>query len=360
MTPITSSNGRLPPGLVRFPDFDVSWVGDGPTADLLCFGSEDGRLRLAATKNLVAGALLLAIESKEAINGAAFYGRSGAVSTRNEVVLFKLSATMDAVESQAVCPAGAHGVIAAASGQFVAPLGRNGLLVWKPEIGDIKAPVIFSPNADDPYYFYRVISLNAAGCSEILVSATRSGGVAATTVPQRNGNAGTSSFTFPGLDIIDVCALDPDGGLAVAALGVDCTLVFSRDVQRDRRPLTLRLNGVQGTAYGLLCARGHLFLLTSHGLYILRGLARRFLEGEPVGRQPTAVSEIPLEAVDANLVHDRWLFIVMADHTLLYDVEQLVGRESNGEAHGYDQEIVPTFLTPDWQSREEATLMAVG
>ena len=354
MTPSKSSNRQSAPRLIRFADFEISWVGGGPRANLLCFGSEDGRLRFATTANVGVGTPVLVIDSNEAINEVAFHGRSGAVTTRSEVVQFKLSATMDALESQAVCPIGAHGVIAAGPSQFVAPVGRNGLLVWKLGTTDIQPPIILSPNPDDPYYFYRVISPNAAGRPNVFVSATRPGGVAATTFRPGSGVAETCSFTFPGLDVIDVCALGSDGGLAIAALGVDCTLVFSHDAQSDRRPISFKLNGVKGTAYSLFSARGHLFLLTSRGLYVLRGLARRFLDGEPIERQSTVVSEIPLEAVDANLIGDRWLPVVMTDHTLLYDVEQLVGLESNGKVDGMVQEIVPSSIRTDSETRQTA------
>jgi hypothetical protein len=355
MTPFMSSNGHASPGSIRFADFEVSWVGEGPTADLLCFGSENGKLRLATMANMIAGASLLAVESNEAINGAAFYGRSGAVSTRSEVVLFTLPPIRGEEGQETVFPAGAHGVIATAAGQFVAPLGRNGFLVWKPSLADVQHPITCRAKGDGFYYFYRVITLGAAS-SEVLVGATRRGGVVVAAAPKQNEDAGFNSITFPGLDVIDVCPLDSDGGLAVAALGADCTLVFIRDVQSDRRPIALKLNGIEGTAYNLFCTRGHLFLLTSRGLYVLRGLARRFLEGEPVGRQTTVVSEVPLKAVDANLVYERWLLVVMADCTLLYDVEQLTGSDSDGLVHSNDQNILLTSLTPAWQYQEEPIL----
>jgi hypothetical protein len=352
MTPLPSTNGSALPTLIRFPDFNVSWAGEGPHTGWLCFGSEDGKLRMTTTEGLVGDVQSLAVESNEAINGAAFLGRFWAMSTRSEVVLFTRPATKDEKYKRAVFPAGAHGVIATSAGQFVAPLGRTGLLVWKPELGDEQHPKIRRAIGEHFYNFYRVLSLNAASRSELLVCATRSGGVTVTPISPLSGETEINSYTFPGQDVIDVCALDTgSGGLAVAALGCDCTLVFFRDVQRDNRPITLKFNGVQGTAYNLLSARGHLFLLTSRGLYVLRGLAKRFLNGEPVDSQPTAVSEIPLEAVDANLVHDRWLLVVMADHTLLYDVEQLVGPESDGAEYRNGQSIVPTAQTPTWQSR---------
>jgi hypothetical protein len=351
MTPIPSNNGHNSPTLIRFSDFDVSWAGEGPHMGWLCFGSEDGRLRMTTTEGLVGDVQSLAVESSEAVNGAAFLGRFWAMSTRSEVVLFTRPATKDEKYKRAVFPAGAHGVIATGAGQFVAPLGRTGLLVWKPELGDEQQPKICRPIGTQFYSFYRVFSLNA-GPSELIVCASRSGGVTVAPISSLNGETEINSYTFPGQDVIDVCALDTGGGgPAVAALGCDCTLVFFRDVQRDNRPLTLKFNGVQGTAYNLFSARGHLFLLTSRGLYILRGLAKRFLNGEPVDSQPTAVSEIPLEAVDANLVHDRWLLVVVADHTLLYDVEQLVGPESDGAEYRNGQSIVPTAQTPTWQSR---------
>jgi hypothetical protein len=97
-----------------------------------------------------------------------------------------------------------------------------------------------------------------------------------------------------------------------------------------------------------------LFLLTSCGLYVLEGLTRRFLDGEPIERQPTRVSERLLEAVDANLIGDRWLGIVMTDHTRIYDVQQLVEPESNGKGDARVQEMVPSSVRTDSETRQTA------
>jgi len=58
--------------------------------------------------------------------------------------------------------------------------------------------------------------------------------------------------------------------------------------------------------------------------------------------------------VDANLIGDRWLAIVMTDHTRLYDVQQLVEPESNGKGDGMVQEIVPSSVRMDSEARQTA------
>ena len=102
-----------------------------------------------------------------------------------------------------------------------------------------------------------------------------------------------------------------------------------RDVLHHHRPATLRFDGVKGTAYRVFAARGDLFLLTSAGMYVFYTLASRFLAGERVVGTPTSVREFSAEAVDAGIVFDRYLLIVIPDEVLRFDLDlftQLVPR----------------------------------
>ena len=79
------------------------------------------------------------------------------------------------------------------------------------------------------------------------------------------------------LDIIDTCSLE--NSLAVAALGKDGTILVFRDILKDRKPHLTKFKTIHGTAYRILHSRGHLFVLTSKGFYVLANLASSILAG---------------------------------------------------------------------------------
>jgi hypothetical protein len=138
-------------------------------------------------------------------------------------------------------------------------------------------------------------------------------------------------------------------------------LVLSRDVLRDRSPVTMKFDDIPGTAYRIFSAQGSLLVLTSAGLYVLRGLSQRFLAGEPVDRGSSPVRGIRLEAVDANLCGERWLLVVMPDCALRLDLNFLVGSVSEGEPLEESRPAKPTTIPREWTIRDMATeLSAVG
>jgi len=344
---------------IRDPDFEVSWAGAGPSPGYFYFGSEDGRLRLVAAEGLVPQNEFPAAKSREAINGAASLDQYIAVSTRSEFTLWSMPESGE--DRRGEFFAGAHGVIATASGQFVAPLGHTGLLVVEPKL-DAKTPMMLIKPVGDGLYFYQVVSLDTPGHPETLVCASRQGGIAALAFP-RHDRPDTErvilSRTFPGLDVIDLCSLGSDLPVpAACAAGKDCTLVFVRDVLSKDDPVTLRFDGVQGTAYRVMSARGHLFLLTSSSLYIFPGLISRFLNGEPIERQLTLVHALPMEVVDANLADDRWLLVVTTEGVRVIDVDLLVGQAPIKEPDREDKEIRPTPSKPLWKTQGHEITMA--
>src|SRR5207253_1190187 len=101
--------------------------------------------------------------------------------------------------------------------------------------------------------------------------------------------------------------------------------ILLRDALLEQDPVTVKFKEIVGSAYRVFQSGGHLFLLTSKALYVLLGLARRFLQGEDVLARSTAVRGVPMEAVDANLCRDRWILVVSTDHVLRIDVEMLIG-----------------------------------
>jgi hypothetical protein len=344
----------------QFPGFAISWAGPSGRDEDFCFGSEDGKLQFTTVDGVRIGGFVSSEENPEAVNGVAFIGPVIAVSTRNEVTFWTLPRPGSKEAQRAVFPCGAHGVIATAEGYFVAPLGRTGLM--KVRAGrEEEQPVTVSRATDQTFDYYKVISLHSYGLPEVLAGAARFGGVLGMELVQENGRGQISSMTFPGLDVVDVCSLGT-GVLppAVAAVGRNGTLVLLRDVLHERSPLTMRFEDIPGIAYRVFSAQGSLFLLTSTGLYVLAGLAQRFLAGEAVERTPTPVRGIPLEAVDANLCAQRWLLVVMPDGALRFDLNLLMGNPPPREAVEEQSPVNPTLIQPTWEVREEAaSLLAV-
>ena len=116
-----------------------------------------------------------------------------------------------------------------------------------------------------------------------------------------------------GVDFVDVAPLGiDDHPFAVVALGLDCSLHFLRDPMGGGATKTLRCGDVDERAYRVLCAEGHVFLLTNKRLYVFADLASRFLVGEVIDGL-TPVRSLDLEAVDASLAPDGSLLVVMPD-----------------------------------------------
>ncbi len=248
-------------------------------------------------------------------------------------------------------PFGAHGVIAGHSGYFLAPLGRSGLLFYQPKEGPEQA-ITISSGATEDAYFYRLISLQAADGKEIVACAARRGGIAAMEFNGEDQRHMLSALTFNGLDVIDLCPLGiADAPEGAAAIGRDGTIILFRDVLRDCSPVTVNYESIKGTAYRILSARGYLFLLTSEGMYVIAGLIERFLK-DAADNSVTPVLALPMEAVDANLGSEHWVWIVMPNGVLRLDVELLARTTPAKLAQSEFKNLSPTPMTPDWQRQE--------
>jgi hypothetical protein len=346
---------------IKFSDFEVSYIGEGPERDLLWFGSDDGRLIMTSLDAEIYQGPLQASESRESINGVAANPQHVAVSTRNEVSIFTVHPSGPHKTQRAIVPAGAHEVIASQSGWFVAPLGMRGALLVAPEEGAIQR-VKISRARDHDFYFYRVAAVSPLQGPEVLVFANRRGGIASMAVPGQDQPRRLYWTTFPGLDVVDVCPLGgSQAAPAACAVGKDGTVVMFRDVVQDRQPAAVRFDCVRGAAYRVFTARGHVFLLTSAGMYVFYTLASRFLAGERVEEARTAVREFPAEAVDASIVFDRYLLIVMPDEVLRFDLDLLSEERVKDGSHNLEWDCEPAQVVRAWESDEsEAILSAVG
>jgi hypothetical protein len=337
---------------LRFRDFEACWAGSHPFRAGFCFGSEDGRLLFTDEQGKDLGGPTKGSISGEAINGVATWRRWLAVTTRSEVNLVTLPTSAAEKTVAAVFPAGAHGVITTGSGYFVCPLGPSGLMVVRPQLGGEQHLTVRTGPQGSPY-FYRVVSLRAPAGHEVLACATRRDGVAAMDFRGEEPEGKLNTITFDGLDVVDVCALSPGtDSLAVGAVGRDGTLILFRDVAEEKRPLTMKFATVQGTAYRLLSCRGHIYLLTSKGLYVLGKLAERFVAGEPLERVTTPVLPLPTEAVDANLYKAEWVLVVMSEEVRKYDIGLIHDNTPQYIAHGEMREVQPVAFSPSWRRKD--------
>jgi hypothetical protein len=162
----------VPGKRIKFDDFDISWVGENPIGGGYCLGSEDGRIRTLGIDGSILTSASMSL-SKEAINDVAFSGRVMGASTRAEVAF-----VFQGAQGQFLLryEGGAHGLITTSSGGFVAPLGRNGLLMMVPIDGPSQA--IGKAKLDgESGNLYKLAHCNGDGRSDLIVGAARRDGL---------------------------------------------------------------------------------------------------------------------------------------------------------------------------------------
>jgi hypothetical protein len=258
--------------------------------------------------------------SGEAINGLVCAGTLVVVSTRADVNFWPLPGRNGGHNNGWATQFGAHGVGVTPSGHVVAPLGRNGIMVVEPPFRPETPPTAIGDTGDS-LNVYRVVGFRSRSGKEAIACAVRSAGIAAGEFSGPRTTHKMKTAAFDGLDVIDVCPLDPDGdSLAVGALSADGSVILFRDVLADEKPLTMKFKKVQGNAYRLLSYRGELFVLTSQGMYVLGKLAARFLANELHEDVVTQILTMPMDAVDANLAGNG-LLLVMPDEVRLCDAD---------------------------------------
>jgi hypothetical protein len=304
---------------------DATWAGGLPWGPGCCIGLEDGRILLVGMDGSEFGPYEVS-PSGEAINGVAFAGDVMAVSTRSDVAFLKVSEFGKRNVERAVYYGGAHGVIRTPDGSIVAPLGKEGILWTGPVRDNVQKVGLLKPAEVVPYV-YKVAGVGCPERGDVIACAGRRGGFVA--IPLSGpvlGNRVRRSRP-DGTDFVDVAALDGPGfPFAMAALGLDCSLHFVSDISGDARTQTLHCGFHGERAYRLLCAEGHVFMLTDKRLYAFADLASRFLAGEPINN--LIIRHMDLEAVDASFGPDRSLLVVMPDSIYCIDIDFMVARES--------------------------------
>jgi hypothetical protein len=341
----------IPGKLLHFPGPQVTWAGEFPWTHDLCFGTEDGSICVKDT-NGVEISYSPIIDSGEAINGVAFSRNMVAISTRAELLVKRFSSSD---ESQTILhyQIGAHGIVSTGRGGFLAPIGAMGFLQIELRPDGSLQNRQFHGNEED-LYFYRIARLGiTAEGDEIFACAGRNDGVISLEVGT-NGlpnrviiNQSHNTINNELADIVDVCRLPSEShAFATASLGLDNSIHLSEDIRGGHRRLGLRFPEMQGTAYSVLSAQGHLFILTSEAFYFLPKLADQFLKGEPVEARIT-VHRIPLEALDCSIAYGEHLMLIIAKSVGLVEVSQLAAVSGAEDDSRPRRERVATSLKAD-------------
>jgi hypothetical protein len=330
MTPLkpTGRSNDIEPIIFGLPGFDITWAGEGPP-DHFYFGSDDGRLWLSQVDKPLENIIPPVAPSREAINGVAFANRTIALATRDDITFYRLDQHKDDYELTTF-PAGAHGVVATDSGRFFAPLGTDGL--FASVAGSTGLPVAqIIKDRERNLHVYKVALLGSQGDKDVIACAARRDGLAI--VLDSGASASISRLESSHFDAVDVCPLgDPRHPHAVVALGVDGSIHMIRDVTKQSMPVSIRFDFTTGTAYRVLAAQGHLFVLTSEALITLPDFASRFLTGAALTGKVRFRKIDKLIAVDAEVAFDRWLLVVLPEgQVAAFEVAKLARENNPGE-----------------------------
>jgi hypothetical protein len=363
--------GDIQIGRLSTPGFEVSWAGDCPWRPGYCLGSDDGRIQLASVDGCWRVGPYEISPSGEAVNGVAFSDDLMAVSTRSDVTFLKVPLLGTGHVERASYFGGAHGVFATQGGGIAAPMGRSGILLMGP-LSTQSQRVRVLAASDDSLYAYKLVSLSDPDRGTILACAGRRGGLSSLPLSGPGLENYGKKLRPAGVDFVDIAALGVEGfPFGAAGLGLDCSIHLVRDMLTDRTSKMMHFSPPGERAYRLLCAEGHVFLLTDKGLYAFVDLARKFLEGEAIDGL-TITRKLDLEAVDVALGGDRSLLVVMPDAVDRIEIDSFISRDrkrGGGLASGMGNGSVPrlsseesmeTLDTTAWTRSEELELAGVN
>jgi hypothetical protein len=340
----------------RSPDGEITWAGDCPWTGSYCFGTENGKVLVYKREGQVASLEFSEIVADEAINGVAFFQQFIGVSTRSEINIYRLGheKNLERVHSG---PGGAHGILATPGGQFVAPMGANGLFCV--DLSKTRAPRSWIDHATGVQHnCYSLRYLGSSAGQDILACAARNDGLLTIRFDRNESQNQIIGLTASDIDFIDVCSLDaPQWPYAVAALCHDRSLIFVKNMLTEENPQTLRFDQFRGVPYSILSAQGHIFVLTSREIVVLPHLGLRYVNGEPLDH-PIQYRHKAVRAVDAFVSRDQELMILTDDGVNVFDISKLVnGRSKTAGSMGspdtpiWDEFLeAPALLTTDWHS----------
>jgi hypothetical protein len=263
----------------------------------------------------------------------------------------------DEIEFVTGAPRGAHGILATPTGQFLSPIGPDGMLCIDAQQGQQGRPWIELASQSN-FYYYKLICLGSSGGKEILACAARTDGLLMIPFDKDEPRGHVVGLTSSDIDLIDVCSIGlPDWPFGVAGLSLDGSLIFVRDILAEEEPRRLRFEQIRGTPYSLLSAEGHLFVLTSEEPVILPGLAARFVNGER-SDSPVHGRRTPIQAVDASLACGKYLMIVLDEGVSILEISRLLssgtterfGADVLNGLNWSDVEGIPHLISMPWQS----------
>jgi len=299
----------------RSPGPSFTWAGAVPGTKDLCFATEDGTLWMTKWGGTSGPPLISVVDCGEAINGVAFAGDWVAVSTASEIVVTKFAQLKAPGPETFTYDGGAHGIIPDGRGGFLAPLGPNGLLSIEMSHEGPCLMREIRPTGRD-LYFYKLARLGLTDeAGELFLAAGRTDGLLAIQMGPGAGQIvdyrGKSLRNGLDLDIVDACGLgDVKYPFAASCLGIDNSIHIGRDFRRPDMT-SLLCPEMRGTAYSILSVRGHLFILTSAGLYTFPNLSDQFLRGETIGGR-IKVHFLPFDAVDCSAILGEYVLVVEA------------------------------------------------
>jgi hypothetical protein len=297
----------------------ISWVGECPWTNGVCFGTNEGTLEippdLKATANLNAGA----------INAIAFSGELVAISSTAEVTLWARTTKEPLLLEKLALSfeGGAHGIVASAPGVFLATLGDDGLLLLSVDASrNATARVARHVSASE--YFYKIVPfINQPGCN-LLPCAARRDGLLVITATNGIPRPPVICYRFGEHDIIDVCTLNhPQYPYAVACLSRSCEIFIVPDVRSNEPPYEVRFADIKGTAYALAAGQDHLFLLTSEAFICFPRVISRMLQQAPLSSMATPV--LPIGASDMFLIGQHSIALLTDGGVHFITVAELVG-----------------------------------
>ena len=328
--PLNTGNTRLWKWLMKGRD-DLSWAGASANDRGFCFGTEDGTVLWTNYDGVQFGHPLpnaTRYDDEEAVNGIAFNAGRMVVTTRGGSAIWKNLGSKMKERDAGRIGVGSHGVVAGRNETFLMPLNIGGLM----SVQNV-SPTQFSTftNWSEPVdlNMYRVASLSATDGRQVVGIAARRGGVAMGFYKPGN-MLNLTGLELPTADFIDICSAGNSNFPSAAyALTRDGHILAFDDVMNGMKPVTLRYESMSGVAYRILSVGDFVFVLTSKALHVIHNLVDYAPGSFRVNRR-TKNTSFPLEAIDMNLVGQRWLLVLLPDRVLRLDLHELAKDLASG------------------------------
>ena len=331
---------------------DISWAGASAGDRGFCFGTEDGAVFWTNFDGVQYGKQLhnATLDNyDEAINGVAFNLGETAVTSRSGSAVWKNADSKSDKRKGGRVGVGSHGVVAAHNGAFFLPLNIGGLMSIHKDGPSHFSTFVSGSEAMD-LNVYRIVSLATTFGRQVVGLAARHGGLAMGYY-KPGDMLDLRTLELPGADFIDICPIDnPEYPSAAYALTRDNHILALDDVLNSAKPVPLRYGSMVGVAYRILSAGDFVFVLTSMALHVIHKLVD-FSSGAFRVNRRTSNTSFPLDAIDMNLVGNRWLMVLMADRVLRLDLNELA-RDLASEFDVKDSDVTDVWANATIKERK--------